>query len=135
VHAGGCAANLDAGGGLVFYATRAAALTHPGCRRDDAYRVVQRHALAAADRMVRSVPRALEVDPAVRERLDGERIAACFELEHFLRHVDAILRARRGAASVSATVHAPPRGATPRPAIRLRCRTAARARRALDARR
>ena len=89
VHAGRMRANLDAGGGLVFSQRVLLALTQAGMPRDDAYRVVQRHALAAADGGT-PFRAALEVDPAVRERLDGERIAACFELEHFLRHVDAI---------------------------------------------
>ena len=89
VHAGRMRANLDAGGGLVFSQRVLLALTQAGMPRDDAYRVVQRHALAAADGGT-PFRAALEADPAVRERLDGERIAACFELEHFLRHVDAI---------------------------------------------
>jgi adenylosuccinate lyase len=65
------------------------ALVEAGLPRDDAYRLVQRHALAAADGGA-PFRDALVADPAVRERLGAERLAACFELSHHLRSVDAI---------------------------------------------
>ena len=89
VHADRMRANLDAGGGLVFSQRVLLALTKAGMSRDEAYGVVQRHALAAADGGT-SFRLALESDPGVRARLDDAQLAACFELEHFLRHVDAI---------------------------------------------
>jgi adenylosuccinate lyase len=82
-------ANLDAGGGLVFSQRVLLALTAAGLARDDAYRIVQRHALAAADGGP-PFRDALAADPEVGARLPAPELAACFELDHFLRHVDAI---------------------------------------------
>jgi adenylosuccinate lyase len=82
-------ANLDAGGGLVHSQRVLLALTQAGMARDEAYRVVQRHALTAADGGT-PFRVALETDPVVRERLDEARLAECFDLGHYLRHVDAI---------------------------------------------
>jgi adenylosuccinate lyase len=86
--------NLDAGGGLVFSQRVLLALTEAGLARDEAYRVVQGHALAALDggRPFRS---ALEDDPEVAGRLGPQRLAACFDLEPCFRGVDAIF-ARAG---------------------------------------
>jgi adenylosuccinate lyase len=82
-------ANLDAGGGLVHSQRVLLALVEAGLARDLAYGLVQRHALAAADGGP-PFRDALAADPVVRERLGPERLAACFDLEHHLRSVDAI---------------------------------------------
>ena len=82
-------ANLEAGGGLVHSQSVLLALTDAGLARDEAYRVVQRHALAAADGGM-PFRDALIADPAVRDRLTPDRLAACFELSHHFRNVDAI---------------------------------------------
>jgi adenylosuccinate lyase len=89
VHPERMRANLEAGGGLVFSQRVLLALTEAGLARDEAYGIVQRHALAAADGGV-PFRRALEEDPVVRERLGAERLARCFELDHYLRSVDAL---------------------------------------------
>jgi adenylosuccinate lyase len=89
VHPDRMRANLDAGGGLVFSQRVLLALTAAGMARDDAYRVVQGHALAAADGGT-PFRDALAADPDVRAHLDPAQLAACFELDHFLRHVDAL---------------------------------------------
>jgi len=82
-------ANLEAGGGLVFSQRVLLALTAAGLARDDAYRLVQKHALAAFDRGG-SFRDALAADPEVGSRLGAEALAACFELEPFFRGVDSI---------------------------------------------
>ncbi len=79
--------NLEAGGGLVFSQRVLLALTDAGLPRDDAYRIVQRHALAAADGDGAFRQR-LEADPEVRERLDQAALATCFDLAPYFRHVD-----------------------------------------------
>ncbi len=89
VHPERMRANLEAGGGLVFSQRVLLALTAAGMARDDAYRVVQRHALAAADGGP-PFREALAADPEVSARISPGALAACFELDHFLRHVDAI---------------------------------------------
>jgi adenylosuccinate lyase len=89
VHPERMRANLDAGGGLVFSQRVLLALTGAGMSRDEAYRIVQGHALAATDGGT-PFRDALAADPAVASRLDAAALAACFELDHFLRNVDAI---------------------------------------------
>lgn len=81
--------NLDAGGGLVFSQRVLLALTSAGLARDEAYRLVQRHALAAADGGA-PFRAALEADPTVRSALGATALAACFELDVFLARVDEI---------------------------------------------
>jgi adenylosuccinate lyase len=57
-----------------------------GMSREEAYAVVQRNALRAADE--RSQLRdMLAADPEVAARLSPEAIAACFDESHFLRNV------------------------------------------------
>jgi len=82
-------ANLDAGGGLVHSQSVLLALTEAGMARDDAYALVQRYALAAADGGP-PFRDALAADPEVRRRLSSQRVAECFELSRSLRNVDAI---------------------------------------------
>ena len=89
VHPERMRANLDQGGGLVYSQRVLLELTGAGLSRDDAYRVVQEHALAALDggppfRL------GLESDTRVTARLSRESLAACFDLGHYLRSVDAI---------------------------------------------
>ena len=87
VHPERMRANLDSGGGLVYSQRVLLALTSAGVARDEAYRIVQAHAMAAADHGV-PFRTALEADPVVRASLDSTKLAQCFELEHFLRSVD-----------------------------------------------
>ncbi len=82
-------ANLEAGGGLVHSQRVLLALTEAGLARDDAYRIVQRHALAAADGGT-PFRDALAADPEVRKQLGAEALASCFDLAHHFRNVDAI---------------------------------------------
>ena len=82
-------ANLDAGGGLVFSQRVLLALTAAGMARDDAYRVVQGHALAAADGGA-PFRAALEGDARVAAVLPPDDRAKCCELDHDLRSVDAL---------------------------------------------
>ena len=89
VHPDRMRANLDAGGGLVFSQRVLLALTKSGMARDDAYRVVQGHALAASDGGA-PFRAALEADPAVLAALPPEALAGCFDLDYYLRSVDAI---------------------------------------------
>ncbi len=89
VHPARMLANLNAGGGLVFSQRVLLALTGAGVARDEAYRTVQSHALAALDGDG-SFRARLESDPAVTAALAPAALAACFELEPALRQVDAL---------------------------------------------
>ena len=81
--------NLDAGGGLVHSQRVLLALTAAGMARDLAYRIVQEHALAALEG-ASEFRAGLEADARVSERLAAAALAACFDLEPTLRHVDAL---------------------------------------------
>jgi adenylosuccinate lyase len=87
--------NLDDGGGLVFSQRVLLALVGAGLDRDEAYRIVQEHALAALDGGT-AFRAALERDSRVTQRLLPEALEACFDLEAFLKNVD-VLFARAGA--------------------------------------
>jgi len=91
-------ANLDAGGGVAQSQRVLLALVAAGMARDDAYRVVQEHALAALDAAGGrgDFRAALAADPRVTARLDAAALERCFDLAPLLAHVDAIF-ARAGA--------------------------------------
>jgi adenylosuccinate lyase len=94
VHPEAMRRNLEAGGGRVFSQGVLLALTGAGLARDDAYAIVQEHALASLERGV-SFRDGLEGDPRVTRVLARESLARCFELDPALRHVDALF-ARAG---------------------------------------
>jgi adenylosuccinate lyase len=81
--------NLDLTRGLVFSGQLLLELTARGMRREDAYRVVQRHAMESwrADTDFR---KRVAADPEVRAVLQDHEIAEVFRLERYLQHVDAI---------------------------------------------
>ena len=89
VHARTMRRNLDSGGGLIFSQRVLLALTAAGLQRDEAYRVVQGHALAVLDGGG-SFRARMEEDPVVGRALSPDGLAACFDLEATLRNVDAL---------------------------------------------
>ena len=82
-------ANLAASGGLVFSEAVLLALVDAGLTREEAYARVQAAAMQAlaggADFRAK-----LSSDPEVSRRLPAEVLARCFDLEHALRHCDAL---------------------------------------------
>ncbi len=89
VHEDAMRRNLESGGGLVYSQRVLLALTGAGVARDRAYAIVQRHARAAHEG--RAEFRAgLEADPEVGAVLAPPRLAECFALDFFLRHVEAL---------------------------------------------
>jgi adenylosuccinate lyase len=83
--------NLDRMGGLIHSQRVLLALTQAGVSREDAYRLVQRNAMKvwAADG-AESLQALLNADPEVAAALLPEQIAANFDLDHHLKHVDTI---------------------------------------------
>jgi adenylosuccinate lyase len=81
--------NLDASHGLVFSQRVLLALVASGLPRDEAYRLVQRNALAAWDEE-RDFRELVAADPEVSARLDPEALAAAFDLGDALRHLDVL---------------------------------------------
>jgi adenylosuccinate lyase len=82
-------ANLDSSRGLVCSGSVLLALARHGVSRQDAYRLVQRHALATWDEGGHLHDR-LSADPDVSRALPAGELDACFDLEQQLRNVDAI---------------------------------------------
>jgi adenylosuccinate lyase len=78
-------ANLESSRGLVFSQRVLSALVASGLGRDDAYRLVQRHAMRAWEEGL-DFRKLVEADPEIGPRLD----ASAFDLEDALKHVDVI---------------------------------------------
>jgi adenylosuccinate lyase len=81
--------NLDSSKGLVFSGQLLLELTARGMRREDAYRVVQGHAMEAW-RTEDDFRARIDSDPEVRAVLSEKEIAEIFRLERYLQNVDAI---------------------------------------------
>ena len=81
--------NLDLGRGLVFSGQLLLELTAKGMRREDAYRIVQSHAMEAWKSEGDFRQRVL-ADPEVRRVLGEAEVEEVFRLERYLAHVDAV---------------------------------------------
>jgi adenylosuccinate lyase len=78
-------ANIDSLRGLVFSQPVLLALVESGMARDDAYRAVQRNAVATSEQQ-RTFAEVLADDPEVAAALSSERLAAAFSLDTALEH-------------------------------------------------
>jgi adenylosuccinate lyase len=83
--------NVDLTGGLVFSQRVLLALVDSGLDRQQAYKLVQQHAMSAWDGGV-AFREALERDPIVGERLSRDDLDDLFDPSQQLREVDAIFR-------------------------------------------
>ncbi len=83
--------NIYLYGGIVFSQRLLLKLTTATGDRDKAYRMVQRHALAAynSDRGFRNL---VESDPEIGRFLKKNEIAECFELDYFFRNVNKVIK-------------------------------------------
>jgi adenylosuccinate lyase len=81
--------NLDASYGLVFSQPVLLALVESGMTRDDAYRAVQRNAMATWESR-RPFLDVLREDGDVVAALGDDRLAACFDLTAALGNIDRI---------------------------------------------
>jgi adenylosuccinate lyase len=93
--------NLDLGRGLVFSGQLLLELTAKGMRREDAYRVVQGHAMEAWKSEGDFRQRVVE-DPEIRRVLTEAEVAEVFRLERYLTHVDTVFARVFGAGSARA---------------------------------
>jgi len=83
--------NLALSGGAVFSQGVLLRLVEKGLSRDDAYRIVQRHGLAAT-RGGTDLKQQLLADPAVVEHLTADEIDTIWNLGDCLKYVDVIFR-------------------------------------------
>lgn len=81
--------NLEASHGLVFSQRVLLALVESGLSRDEAYRLVQRHALVAWDEE-RDFRELVSADPELAKRLDEGALADAFDLAAALCHTDVL---------------------------------------------
>ena len=83
--------NLEKSGGTVFSEKVLLALVDKGIARDDAYRMVQRHAFKVA-RDGGDLKRELLKDDEIRRYLSAQEIEAVWGVKHHLANVDVIYR-------------------------------------------
>ena len=94
--------NLDASHGLPFSHRLLLALVDAGLARDEAYRLVQAHAMRAWEEE-RDFRELVESDPQIAERVELE---AVFDLEATVRHVDTVFERLRALVRKEEPVHA-----------------------------
>jgi adenylosuccinate lyase len=83
--------NLELTRGLVFSGQLLLDLAAAGMLREDAYRIVQSHAMRAWEQES-DFRAAIEADPGIQAVLAPGQIAESFSLQRQLRNVDAIFR-------------------------------------------
>jgi adenylosuccinate lyase len=96
--------NLQASHGLFFSHRLLLALVDAGLARNDAYRIVQRNAMRAWEEG-RDFAELVRDDPEISSRLDGTALAAVFDLQATVRHLDAVFERLELLANRHAVVH------------------------------
>jgi adenylosuccinate lyase len=81
--------NLESSGGLVFSGQLLLDLVEQGMLREEAYRVVQRHAMRAWNEHL-DFRKLVSADKDVKKRLSPRQLARAFDLKRQLRNVDKI---------------------------------------------
>jgi len=81
--------NLNLTGGLIYSQRVLLVLAQAGMPRDDAYRVVQKSAMAAWKERGSFLER-LKADPDLKQWLDADRLDDLFDPSYYLRHVEDI---------------------------------------------
>jgi adenylosuccinate lyase len=81
--------NLELTQGLIFSEAVLLALVGKGLSRDEAYRLVQRHAMKAWESHKPFKPLLL-ADPEISRHLSAAEVENCFDLGYHLRHLDEI---------------------------------------------
>jgi adenylosuccinate lyase len=96
--------NLGASHGLVFSHRLLLALVERGVARSEAYRLVQRNAMAAWDEE-RDFRALVSADTEIGARLDAAALADVFDLEATVRHVDTVFERLAALAPKEEPVH------------------------------
>lgn len=94
------ARNLNQWGGIAFSQQVLLALVQTGLSREAAYAIVQRNAHTAWNTSGGNFQQNLRNDPEVTQRLSAEEIAACFDVQRMLRHIDTIFQRFEAKAAV-----------------------------------
>jgi len=102
VHPDRMRSNLDASHGLVFSHRLLLALVEAGLQRDEAYRLVQVHAMTAWEEE-RPFRELVAADAAIADRVDLDTV---FDLDATVRHVDTVFERLHALAPKEEPVHA-----------------------------
>ena len=97
--------NLDDSHGLVFSQRVLLALVESGLERDEAYRLVQAHAMRAWEDDV-DFEALVAADPEIVQRLGPEGVAQAFDLAAALQHVDVLFERLAALTAKGEPVHA-----------------------------
>ena len=81
--------NLDSMMGLVFSGKILLELAKKGISREEAYRIVQRNAMAVWETK-KDFKSLLAADPDIKANLTEDELEAAFDLNHQLQYVDTI---------------------------------------------
>jgi adenylosuccinate lyase len=90
VHSHNMERNLNCYGGVVFSQQVLLGLVGKGLSREESYAIVQAHAHQAWNKVDGNFRDLIEGDRRVKELLTSEEIAACFDPQKHLRHLDQI---------------------------------------------
>jgi adenylosuccinate lyase len=96
--------NLELSRGLYFSQRLLLALVESGLSRDDAYRLVQGHAMRAWEEEV-DFPELVRADPQITQRLDAATLDSIFDLSHYTRHVDTVFDRLQAISNKEEPVH------------------------------
>jgi len=97
--------NLELSRGLFFSQRLLLALVDAGLSRDDAYRLVQGHAMRAWEEEL-DFPELVRADGEIGKRLDPAALDAIFDLGHYTRHVDTVFERLAAITNKEEPVHA-----------------------------
>jgi adenylosuccinate lyase len=97
--------NLELSRGLFFSQRLLLALVETGLSRDEAYRLVQGHAMRAWEEEL-DFPELVRADTEIGKRLDPAALDAIFDLGHYTRHVDTVFERLAAITSKEEPVHA-----------------------------
>jgi adenylosuccinate lyase len=87
--------NLDVFGGVVFSQAVLLKLVEKGMSREEAYSLVQSHAMKAWNNKDGDFKKNLGNDQTVKKLLSPQELESCFHTENYLKHIDDIF-ARTG---------------------------------------
>jgi adenylosuccinate lyase len=97
--------NLELSRGLYFSQRLLLALVETGLSRDDAYRLVQGHAMRAWEEEL-DFPELVRGDGEIGKRLDPTALDTIFDLGHYTRHVDTVFERLAAITNKEEPVHA-----------------------------
>jgi adenylosuccinate lyase len=97
--------NLELSRGLFFSQRLLLALVDTGLSRDDAYRLVQGHAMRAWEEEL-DFPELVRADAEIGKRLDPAALDSIFDLGHYSRHVDTVFERLAAITNKEEPVHA-----------------------------